>query len=81
MTTRILKQNNFGSNSGNYKTIKKEKGVIRCRPSFALIAVNEAAFKWDLISLVELVMKKKKVIYVNARNVEGDLSQYKKMNE
>jgi hypothetical protein len=45
MTTRILKQNYFGLNSGNYKTIKKEKGVIRCQPNFALIAVNELALK------------------------------------
>ena len=81
MTTRILKQNYFGLNSGNYKTIKKEKGVIKCQPNFALIVVNELALKWGLISLVGLVMKKKKAIYVNAWNVEGDLSRYKKMNE
>ena len=30
--------------------------------------------------VVELVMKKKKAICASARNVEGDLSQYKKMN-
>ena len=54
----------------NYKTIKRG---IKCRQSFALIAVNEGVFEWILISFAELVMKKKKAICVLAGTVEGDL--------